>query len=114
MNFPILALCLLCFVTASYAEQSKADINGNTKYQSFNKAKKILLKEVYHDHRVTFYCGCEFTADKKVSHSNGYVPKKAWKRSHRLEWEHIVPAHAFGQSFVEWREGDPDCVDCSI
>jgi deoxyribonuclease-1 len=39
------------------------------------------------------------------------VPKKKWKRAHRLEWEHIVPAHAFGQSFKEWREGHPDCVD---
>lgn len=81
------------------------EIQGFTKYQSFNKAKKILLKKVYHDHRVTFYCGCEFTSDKKVNHSNGYKPKKKWKRTHRLEWEHVVPAHAFGQSFKEWREG---------
>jgi deoxyribonuclease-1 len=26
-------------------------------------------------------------------------------------WEYIVPTHAFGQSFKEWREGHPDCVD---
>ena len=90
----ILAICLLWFVAASYAEQSKPDITGNTKYQSFTKAKKFLLRKIYHDHRVTFYCGCEFTPDKNVSHSNGYAPKKAWKRAHRLEWEHIVPAHA--------------------
>ena len=31
-------------------------------------------------------------------------------RNFYLEWEHVVPAHAFGQSFVEWREGHPDCV----
>ena len=39
-----------------------------------------------------------------------YAPKRDNKRSHRLEWEHIVPAHAFGQSFYEWRNGDPECV----
>ena len=32
------------------------------------------------------------------------------KRAQRIEWEHVVPAHAFGQSFKEWREGHPDCV----
>lgn len=60
---------------------------------------------------MTFYCGCDFTPDNEISHSNGYIPKKTWKRAHRLEWEHIVPAHAFGQSFNEWREGHPECVD---
>src|SRR6266436_9092627 len=31
--------------------------------------------------------------------------------SKRLAWEHVVPAEAFGQSFPEWREGHPACVD---
>jgi endonuclease I len=31
---------------------------GNTTNQSFNKAKKILLNQVYFDHMTTFYCGC--------------------------------------------------------
>lgn len=26
-----------------------------------------------------------------------------------MEWEHVVPAQAFGQSFVEWRESSPKC-----
>lgn len=85
--------------------------NGNTKFQSFNKAKKTLLKEVNYDHHITFYCGCPFTSEKKILNTNGYVPKKKWKRAYRLEWEHIVPAHAFGQSFSEWRNGHPDCID---
>ena len=32
------------------------------------------------------------------------------KRARQLEWEHVVPAEAFGQSFPEWRDGHPDCV----
>ena len=43
--------------------------------------------------------------------SENYTPKRSNKRSKRIEWEHIVPAHAFGQSFKEWRDGDPDCVN---
>ena len=84
---------------------------GNTTIQSFSKAKKILLNHVYLDHQVTFYCDCEFTSTKTISDTKGYIPKKKWKRASRIEWEHIVPAHAFGQSFEEWRNGDPECID---
>jgi len=84
---------------------------GNTTIQSFNKAKKILIKQVYRAHQTTFYCESQYTQGKHVIHTNGYVPKKNSKRAHHLEWEHIVPTHAFGQSFKEWREGHPKCVD---
>ena len=84
--------------------------NGNIKFKSFSKTKKILLEQIYRDHPVTFYCGCKFTPSKKIIHTNGYIPKKQGKRANRLEWEHVVPAHAFGQSFPEWRAGHPDCV----
>ena len=61
--------------------------------------------------KTTFYCGCSYT-DKVIDLAScGYQPKKDAKRAKRLEWEHVVPAHAFGQSFKEWREGHPDCVD---
>ena len=90
---------------------AKIHIPGNTINPSFNKAKKILLGQVYYDHYTTFYCGCEFSSKRQVFHTNGYKPKKQWRRAYRLEWEHIVPAHAFGQSFREWREGHPECVD---
>jgi len=43
--------------------------------------------------------------------SCGYQPKKKRERAERLEWEHVVLADAFGQSFVEWRDGNPECVD---
>ncbi len=82
----------------------------NTTIQSFGKAKKTLLRQVYTDHKVTFYCGCKYEG-KQVSPCDNYAPKKASKRSKRIEWEHIVPAAHFGQSFKEWREGDPACVN---
>lgn len=114
----LLVICIGCGQAAEQktttAKESKADkyypCKGNTTIQSFNKAKKILLRQVYADHRTTFYCQCPFTAKKEILSSNNYKPKKKWKRAHRLEWEHVVPAHAFGQSFKEWRQGHPDCV----
>ena len=99
-----LALVFLCTGSAFPADR------GNTTIQSFSKAKKILLRQVYKDHRTTFYCGCPFNSKKKILPCDDYTPKRDNKRAHRLEWEHIVPAHAFGQSFPEWRNGHPDCV----
>jgi deoxyribonuclease I len=99
-----LSLVFLCTGPAFPADR------GNTTIQSFSKAKKILLRQVYKDHRTTFYCGCPFNAKKQILPCDDYTPKRDNKRAHRLEWEHIVPAHAFGQSFPEWRNGHPNCV----
>jgi deoxyribonuclease-1 len=98
-------------VVAMFAASAYSAGEGNTEFQSFSKAKRVLLSKVYPDHRTTFYCDCPFTMKKDVIHSNGYVPKKTWKRAHRMEWEHIVPAHAFGGSLPEWQFGHSDCVD---
>ena len=98
-------------IVATFGTTAYARGEGNTKFQSFSKSKKVLLNKIYQDHRMTFYCDCDFTIKKDVIHSNGYVPKKKWKRAHRLEWEHIVPAHTFGGSFPEWQDGHPDCVN---
>ena len=57
----IISLALIVII----AVPAYADDKGNTKFQSFNKAKKVLLKQVYHDHRTTFYCQCPFTKDKR-------------------------------------------------
>ena len=85
---------------------------GNTSIESFNTSKRLLLKEVYSDHETTFYCGSRFDQNKDIYHDqSGYVPKNTWKRAFRLEWEHVVPAHAFGQSFTEWTQGHAECID---
>ena len=81
----------------------------NTQITSFSKSKKLLLK-VYKDNPFTLYCGCTFKGKKPNLSSCGYIPKKDKKRANRIEWEHVVPAHAFGQSFSEWRNGHPMCV----
>ncbi len=104
LTIAIHIICLLLAVSA-HANQS-----GNTTIQSFNKAKKILLQQVYHDHHNTFYCGSTF-AGKRIVQYNGYKPVKNNKRAKRIEWEHVVPAHAFGQSFPEWRNGHKECVN---
>ena len=80
----------------------------NTQITSFSKSKKLLLK-VYKDHPVTLYCGCSFKGKKPNLSSCGYIPKKDKKRANRIEWEHVVLANAFGQSFSEWRTGHPNC-----
>jgi deoxyribonuclease-1 len=87
---------------------------GNTTNDSFSKSKKLLHMVIYKESawRTDIYCGCTYDDKKEVDFAScGYVPQKDNQRAHRIEWEHVVPAEAFGQSFKEWREGHPDCVD---
>jgi deoxyribonuclease-1 len=96
-----------CLALSAYAQS----IEGNTTIESFNKAKNILERKVYHNHRETFYCDSEFRVDKTISNRNGYIPQKESKRANRMEWEHVVPAPVFGRSFEEWRKGHPECIN---
>ena len=85
-------LTILCLVLlASYA------YSQNTQITSFSKSKKLLLK-VYKDNPVTLYCACSFKGKKPNLFSCGYIPKKDKKRANRIEWEHVVPAHAIGRN----------------
>jgi len=81
----------------------------NKNINSFSESK-LLLFEIYKDRPVTLYCGCSFKGKKPNFFSCGYIPKKNNKRANRIEWEHLVPANAFGQSFSEWRNGHPKCI----
>ena len=101
MKYIVIFIYLIFFSANAYSQ--------NTQITSFSKSKKLLL-QVYKDNPVTLYCGCTFKGKKPNLSSCGYVPKKDRKRANRVEWEHVVPAHAFGQSFSEWRKGHPKCV----
>ncbi len=58
---------------------------------------------------LTLYCRCRYSGKKIDGASCRYRSARDAKRGQRLEWEHVVPAEAFGQSFLEWREGSPRC-----
>ena len=101
-------LAALVMATAAFGAQAA----GNAWNDSFNKAKKTLERQVYYDHRITLYCGAAFDEKKKnVTLPEGFTASKHAKRAGKVEWEHVVPAENFGQTFAEWREGDPRCVD---
>lgn len=86
-------------------------IAANQSIQSFSKAKKLLERQVYQDHRETLYCGATFNAKKKVTPPKGFSTNKYLKRSKKIEWEHVVPAENFGRTFGEWREGNKQCIN---
>lgn len=55
---------------------STSTLAANQEIQSFNKAKKILEKQVYNNHRKTLYCSATFDAQKKVKPPKGFTPTK--------------------------------------
>lgn len=99
----IIILLSLIFASNSFAA-------GNTTNDSFSHAKKM-LGQVYSDHRVTLYCGATYDESGNVTLPEGFETPKHEKRADRIEWEHALPAENFGQTFAEWREGSPECVD---
>lgn len=71
---------------------------------SFRRAKQKAT-EIYADHLTTFYCSCPFSPDKSVSWQTcGFEPRANPRRASRIEWEHIVPAHAFGAHRDCWHD----------
>jgi deoxyribonuclease I len=78
--------------------------------ENFNQAKKFLAKNLDAFDFKTIYCSCRTNAKTVDIHSCGYRVQKDPKRASRLEWEHVVPAEAFGQSFPEWRQGTANCI----
>ena len=101
----IVLMALLLSTESLYAEPNPL---------SFNSAKKQLSK-LYIDNQNSFYCGCEYRSVTKESgkgkklapdwSSCGFNPRKQEKRASRIEWEHVMPAHHFGQHMACWREG---------
>ena len=82
----------LLFTTASYAEPPK----------DFSEAKKI-ARYLFREHPITLYCGCPYQKDSAIDwDACGYQPGRLRKRAKRMEWEHIVPAHAFGKNRSCW------------
>lgn len=75
---------------------------------SFSKSKRILA-EIYADQPVSFYCGCDYKKKGKKLipdlDSCGYDPRKNAKRAKRIEWEHVMPAWAFGHQLQCWQDG---------
>ncbi|MEH6347762.1 MAG: endonuclease [Bermanella sp.] len=82
---------------------------------SFSKSKKALAKTIYADHKISFYCGCDYSLKPKPKKPNkkqltpdwqscDYTPRKQAKRASRIEWEHVMPAHHFGQHMQCWRD----------
>lgn len=73
---------------------------------SFSKSKKILLKKIYPDNQVTFYCNNPYEIKQVkgkqkaliVKDSRYYTPRNAVtkkgkvnQRAKRVEWEHVMP-----------------------
>lgn len=81
---------------------------GNVEIPNFTRAKK-LTAPLHADRGLTLYCRCGYRGKRIDWASCGYQPVSSGKRAKSMEWEHVVPADAFGQAFVEWREGAPHC-----
>lgn len=111
---PWLNLTLLVMVTVLTTPSVSAET------LSFGQAKKKLTAyyaDLPQTQRRSFYCDCALTpftpqgaskSKRKLLpnwQSCGFQPRKNAKRAGRIEWEHLMPAHHFGQHLACWRNG---------
>ena len=92
----ILSLCL-------------ASLPASAQPMNFSQAKKHLAVMYKGQMQSSFYCGCDFQyqGHKLIPDLNscGYQVRKQAKRASRIEWEHIMPAWAFGHQRQCWQNG---------
>lgn len=84
--------------------------------KNFIEAKQILKKAwEFSGFNTEFYCQAPFEITQNaimLTNSNAYLPRNAKtkkgaqnKRAQIIEFEHIMPAHNFGQHLECWRQG---------
>lgn len=105
MRFRLASLTAILLAASTVATAAPDD---------FSQAKRLLREHVYADQNHSaagdFYCGCKW---EWVGKSGGVMDPKSCgfesetlaDRSTRLEWEHTVPAAAFGQQRQCWQNG---------
>jgi deoxyribonuclease-1 len=71
------------------------------------------MKYVYSDQKLakTLYCGLPFDTKKNINVTPSVTTSKYEYLLSKVEFEHIVPISWIGQSYSEWRDGHPDCID---
>ncbi|MGL6312795.1 endonuclease [Vibrio sp. WXL103] len=93
-------------------EPQPLSTKGNTNNPSFNAAKRQ-MREIFKDHKVTFYCQAGYDSDGNTQLPAGFSTPGYQRRSERIEWEHIVPAENFGRAFEAWHfaQDDQRCLN---
>ena len=93
----LLSVLLVTLLTCLAAHAAEAP-------RTFREAKKVAW-QLYAEHPVDFYCGCQYHGKSIDLASCGYQPRKNAQRAARVEWEHIVPAWVFGHQMQCWQHG---------
>ncbi|WP_419421517.1 endonuclease (plasmid) [Legionella sp. D16C41] len=90
LNFTV----LLLLSYSSFSEPPK----------TFTQAKKQ-MRILFAFQRETLYCRCKFDARLQVDLASCNMQSATqFKRAHRIEAEHMMPAENFGNHFACWRE----------
>jgi len=84
------------------SSEFQQQVKNRTRIINFREAKRAMY-QLYSDHRITFYCGCDLTASHSINLAGCGMPVLG-KRI-RTEAEHVVPASHFGKKMGCWQRG---------
>lgn len=101
----MLRLVLLFLVALSLSANARTPVFHQN---NFRQAKEFAAR-IHADAPGSFYCGCAIRWQGKKGVPNlrscGYQVRKDANRAKRIEWEHVVPAWAFGHQRQCWQNG---------
>ena len=105
IGYALLIAVILLTLSFCTRPTTRPPVKPVHRIEHFREAKKLANKFLTQDHRQTFYCGCDYNKRRTIDPKEcGYLPRKNAHRGKRMEWEHIVPAHAFGKERPCWQE----------
>ncbi len=99
--------CIPAFYLSLLVVSLSSHVSAQTP-SNFSSAKRTATR-IYDSHPISFYCGCDIQKQGKKLvpdlESCGYQVRKQQRRASRIEWEHVVPAWAFGHQLQCWQDG---------
>jgi deoxyribonuclease I len=106
VDFKIVLFVVFVFLVSFFALPGFSAVTHHLTHEppkNFTQAKKW-AKQIYSDHRYTFYCGCQFDKHNKIDlGSCGYQIQTDSRRAKRIEWEHIVPISHLASHLPCWK-----------
>ncbi|WP_108974001.1 endonuclease [Leptospira ryugenii] len=98
------------FALSNLPSETEAEGTKSFQIDDFNKAKKF-LRRIYRKGGYDFYCSCPFQVSSSLEgrfeiqrEQCALESRTGNERSKYIEWEHIVPAHAFGKHRSCWTD----------
>ena len=91
------------FLTIFLSSLLVSELWAKSSTRTFRETKQ-LARQIWQDHRQSFYCDCKYDRSQQVNFSSCHYHPQDLKRAKRIEWEHLVPVSWFARQRACWQQ----------